>query len=174
MRIGIISDSHKRDDYTKEVLDFLISKEIAYIIHAGDFGTEENLNLLKLTNLPYIGVYGNNDAHLAKVSHKYNIKKEPYYFKIKETTFKLMHLPFYMSGDSDVVIFGHTHIFEHDFKGNSLFLNPGEICAREKPRIESVILEIKENRYNINYHFRQLDKTTWETEEYCYSTNKIE
>jgi predicted phosphodiesterase len=73
-----------------------------------------------------------------------------------------------MNGDSDVVIFGHTHIFESDFKNNTLFLNPGEICAREKPLSEFVLLDINEKRYLVNYFYRSIDSKIYKKEEYIY------
>lgn len=143
MKIGVLSDSHFKVEYTKEVIDLLKENGAEYLIHAGDLCLEENLKLLEESGLIYVSVFGNNDMSLISVSNKYNIKQEPYPFKIKDTTFKLMHLPFYMTGDCDVVIFGHTHIFESEYKNNTLFLNPGEVCAREKPLVECVLLEIK-------------------------------
>ncbi|MCV6607089.1 MAG: YfcE family phosphodiesterase, partial [Campylobacterales bacterium] len=147
MKIGVLSDSHHRVDLTKDAIDFLKKEGIEYLIHAGDLCKEDNLKLLQDSKLPYVTVFGNNDGSLLPLSLDYNIKKEPYLFKIKNIKFKLMHLPFYMNGDSDVVIFGHTHIFESDFKNNTFFLNPGEICAREKPLSEFVLLDIDEKRY---------------------------
>ena len=41
-------------------------------------------------------------------------------------------------------------MFECDYKNKTLFINPGEICARRKPLIECVKLEIKENEYIIS------------------------
>lgn len=79
-----------------------------------------------------------------------------------------MHLPYYMTGDCDVVIFGHTHIFESEYKNNTLFLNPGEVCAREKPLVECVLLEIKDNEYIINYYSRDINKKEFLKEEIIY------
>jgi len=157
MKIGILSDSHRKVDYTKEVVAFLKEKGSQYLVHAGDLCVEENLKCLEDSGLKYISVFGNNDMGLIPFSSKYNIKQEPYLFKIKETSFKLMHLPFYQTPDSDIVIFGHTHIFESDYKNRTLFLNPGEVCAREKPLIECVLLEINENEYIINYYSKDIN-----------------
>ena len=41
-----------------------------------------------------------------------DLVQEPHYFKLAKTKFKLMHLPFFMSPDSEVVIYGHTHAFD--------------------------------------------------------------
>jgi uncharacterized protein len=156
MKIGILSDSHLKSDYTKEVIDFLKEINSEYLVHAGDLCVEKNLELLEESGLTYVA------------SFKYNIKQEPYYFKIKETKFKLMHLPYHLTPDSDVVIFGHTHVFETDYKSNTLFINPGEVCAREKPLIECAQLEIKENEYIISRYFKNINEINFTKEEYKY------
>ena len=168
LKIALLSDPHREVEYQQEALDFLLSKGAEYIIHAGDLVCVANLEMLKKTGLPYICVFGNNDYSLAHLSNEYRIKKEPYCFKIKETTFKLMHLPYYLNNDTDVVIFGHTHQFETDYKGDTLFINPGEICAREKPKSECVFLEINENEYIINYYSRKINEKSFESKEIRY------
>ena len=168
MKIGILSDSHFKSDYTKEVITLLKEKGCQYLIHAGDLCIEKNLQLLKESALPYVSVFGNNDRNLVSISHKYVIKQEPYYFKIKDITFKLMHMPYHLTPDANIVIFGHTHMFECEYKNNTLFLNPGEVCAREKPLIECVLLEINENEYIISHYFKDINKNNYEREEYKY------
>lgn len=168
MKIGVLSDSHLKSDYTKDVIDFLKSEGCEYLIHAGDLCIEKNLELLEKSDLKYIAVFGNNDRNLFELSSSYNIKQEPYYFKIKDIKFKLMHLPYYLTSDADVVIFGHTHVFENDYKNNTLFVNPGEVCAREKPLIECVQLEIKENEYIIRRYFKKINENLFQKEEYNY------
>ena len=168
MKIGILSDSHLKSGYTKDVIDFLKEQNCEYLIHAGDLCIEKNLQLLKESGLTYIAVFGNNDRNLIGLSSDYNIKLEPYYFKIKDTKFKLMHLPYHLTPDSDVVIFGHTHKFECEYKNKTLFINPGEVCAREKPLIECVKLEINENEYIITHYFKSINEINFNKEEYKY------
>ena len=168
MKIGILSDSHMKSGYTKEVIDLLKQKGAQYLIHAGDLCIEENLKLLEESNLIYVSVFGNNDNSLISLSNRYKIKQEPYYFKIKDIKFKLMHLPYYMSSDANIVIYGHTHEFSSEYINDTLFLNPGEVCAREKPLIECAFLEIKENEYIISYYFRNTNEQFFKKEEYKY------
>jgi len=168
MKIAIISDSHTKVALTNDAIEFLKSQGAQYLIHAGDLIKEENLELLKNSGLPYVCVFGNNDYNLVEVAHKYNIHKEPYNFKIKEVTFTLMHMPYYMNAQTNVVISGHTHIFEHEYKNNTLFLNPGELCAREKPLSECVLLEINENEYIISYYYKKIDSKEYERKEIKY------
>jgi putative phosphoesterase len=77
-------------------------------------------------------------------------------------------MPYYMSGDTDIVIYGHTHIFEQKYLNGTLFINPGEVCAREKPLIECVVLEIKDNKYIINYNYKNININIWETKKFEY------
>ena len=168
MNIGILSDSHLKRDYTKDVIDFLKNEDCQYLVHAGDLCIEKNLQLLEESNLSYVAVFGNNDRSLLSLASKYNIKNEPYYFKIKDIKFKLMHLPYHMTPDCDVLIFGHTHKFESDYKNKTLFLNPGEVCAREKPLIECMKLQINENEYIITRYYRNINEENFKKEEIIY------
>ncbi len=169
MKIAVISDSHSKLDYLLECISLLKNEECEYLIHAGDFCFQEALDILKDSNLKTIKVFGNNDFHLINLIDKYNIKKEPYYFKIKDTSFKLIHIPNYLNPDSNVVIFGHTHEFYCEYINKTLFLNPGEVCAREMPFISCVKLEINENEYIITRFFRKTDENNFMKEEFKYA-----
>ena len=153
MKIGILSDSHHKNEY---------------LIHAGDICSLEGLNILKDSNLKYIAVFGNNDRNLFEYSSNFNIKTEPYYFKIKDISFKLMHIPNYLVPDSNIVIFGHTHKFHCEYINKTLFLNSGEVCAREKPIIECAKLEINTNQYIITHYFKNTNENNFMKEEFKY------
>jgi len=166
--IAILSDSHRKPELTKEAIEHLKKQGAQYIIHAGDLEIEHNLKLLKDSSLPYVSVFGNNDHNLIQYSNQYNINKEPYYFKIKENTFKLMHLPYYLSGDTDIVVFGHTHQFSVEYTNNTLFLNPGEICARNKNLTECALLKIDDTNFIVKYFFKTPNEQIWESQDYIY------
>jgi len=168
LKIAVLSDSHKKNSLTKDAIDFLKSQGAQYILHAGDLEIVENLQLLEDAKIPYVSVFGNNDRNLIQYSAQYNIRQEPYYFKIKELKFKLMHIPNYMSPDTDIVIFGHTHMFENEYTNDTLFLNPGEVCARNKNLTECVLLEITEDKYTIVYNFKKPEESIWNNKIYEY------
>ena len=155
MKIGIISDTHRKVAKAKKAINMLLKNGAEFIIHAGDIVEPEILELIKQTGLKYVAVYGNNDSHLLKYHNKYNLVKEPYYFKLANTKFKLMHMPYYMSADADIIVFGHTHMFLSEKKGSSLFLNSGEICARKKSLSECVMLEVTKHNYAVTYYWRE-------------------
>ena len=166
MKIGVISDIHSKTKYLEYAIDKLQKLNIEFLICAGDIVLEENLK--PINQFKNISVFGNNDFALLNLSAKYNIFKEPYYFKLDNKTFKLMHLPYYMSADCDIIIFGHTHKFEVNFINNTLFLNPGEICAREKPLIEFATLHITQEKYIIEHFFSNPSKINWDKETFSY------
>jgi len=155
MKIGVISDTHTKVTKAKKAIDFLLKEGVEFFIHAGDICEVEVLETLKKSGKKYVAVYGNNDAHLAEYHNKYNLVQEPYYFKLANLKFKLMHLPFYMNADSDVVISGHTHTFHSEYNNDTLFLNPGEVCARSKPISECAILDVTEHNFIVTHCTRE-------------------
>ena len=161
MKIGILSDSHTKTELHKEAIAHLLSLGVEYLLHAGDIMLEEHLKMLEETGLPYACVYGNNDTALISLHGKYNIFQEPYYFKIEELKVKIMHLPYYMSRDADLIVSGHTHIFEASLVKDSLFINPGEVCAREKPLSECAVVIVENASFEVTHYFRQLTQSEW-------------
>ncbi len=161
MKIGILSDSHKKTELHREALLHLLSLGVEYLLHAGDIMLEEHLQMLEETKLPYACVYGNNDTSLIALHGKYNIFQEPHYFKIEDLKIKMMHMPYYMSADSDLVVSGHTHMFEASLSNKTLFINPGEVCAREKPLSECALVIVKNKSFEVTHYFRELSQKEW-------------
>ena len=168
MKIGLLSDTHKKTDLSRHAVNHLVGEGAEFLIHCGDIGREETLAQLENSGLRYVAVYGNNDAHLAGVHNRYNLVQEPHYFKLAATTFKLMHLPFYMSADTDIVLFGHTHTFECDYKKQTLFLNPGEVCARSKPVSECAMLEVRPHVFNVTHFIRPLEQSGFDAHHFSF------
>jgi len=165
MKIGIISDSHKKVKKARKAVNMLLENGADFFIHAGDIVEPQTLDILEESKKKYIAVYGNNDTHLKEYHERYHLVQEPYYFKLANTKFKLMHLPFYMNNDAEVIIFGHTHKFKAEFVEGSLFLNPGEICARKKPISECVLLEILDDTFIVKYYTQTKDEDTYTLKE---------
>ena len=163
MKIGVISDTHNQMELTALMVQRLNEKSISYLIHAGDIGQDV---ADYLSTLPFrsVAVYGNTDTGLRDPGGNLILRKQPYYFKIGSTTFKLMHQPYFLSPDTDVVIYGHLHRFECQ-NAKALFLNPGEVCAREKPRSEGAILNLDD--FSVEYIYFDLEKKEFFEEKVC-------
>lgn len=172
MKIGLLSDTHKKEGRSQRAINHLKANGAEFLIHAGDIVKPEMLEHLKASGLRYIAVYGNNDAHLHEYHNKYNLVQEPHYFKLADTQCKLMHLPFYMNADAEVVLFGHTHIFECDFKNKTLFLNPGETCARDKPFSTCAMLEITKSTFFVTQYSRAVGDEEFEEQHYSFERSK--
>lgn len=168
MKIGLLSDTHTKKGRSQRAIDHLKAQGAEFLIHAGDIVKPEILEQLKQSGLRYIAVYGNNDAALHEYHQKYNLVQEPHYFKLSGTKCKLMHLPFYMSADAEVVIFGHTHVFECDFKNKTLFLNPGETCARDKPFSSCAMLEINDTSFVVIHYSRAVGSDIFVERHYSF------
>ncbi|MDD3337965.1 MAG: metallophosphoesterase [Lachnospiraceae bacterium] len=119
MRIGILSDTHGvLPEYFENEL-----KNCDYIIHAGDIGTERCYQQLKALSVPLYMIRGNCDhgrwaAYLP----------ESLAFHIDGLRFYLVHnindLPYRLE-DTDIVITGHTHVYQtYDYR-NICYINPG-------------------------------------------------
>ncbi len=172
MKIGILSDTHTKVKLAQESLAVLLEKGAEFIVHAGDICEVETLELLKNCGAHYVCVYGNNDAHLVQYHNDYHLVKEPHYFKLANTSFKLMHLPFYMTPDTEIVIFGHTHTFESRFVNGTLFLNPGESCARNKPISECALLEVTETSLFVTHLSKNKNETVFSEKHFAYTRKK--
>jgi putative phosphoesterase len=164
LRIGIISDTHRKAGRAKKAIDLLIDKQVEFILHAGDIVEEEVLEYLEKCPLRYAAVLGNNDFHLYKVVDKYNLTTEPHYFKLVGKTWKLMHYPKYMFPlDTDIIVYGHTHDVDITFNGKNLILNPGEVCAREHGFSTCMTLDIEENKYIVTLFYRKVKTKEWKS-----------
>jgi len=172
MKIGILSDTHKKENRSQKVIDHLMNNGAEFLIHAGDILKEKILEQLVQSGVPYVAVYGNNDAHLHEVHNRYNLVQEPHYFKLAETRFKLMHLPFYMSPDTEIVLYGHTHNFDCEFTNGTLFLNPGEVCARNKPLSECAMLELTDTHMIVTYYSRAIKTSHFEEQHFSFERRK--
>jgi putative phosphoesterase len=151
MKIGILSDPHTRTQLQREALKMLSREGVDYLLHAGDFVVRENIDSLAESGIPYAGVLGNNDNTLASYASAYRIGREPYYLALGGVKVKLMHMPYYMTPDTDLIIYGHTHRFEAGIENGTLYINPGEICAREKSRSECAIATLNDGEWEVEY-----------------------
>jgi putative phosphoesterase len=172
MKIGILSDTHKKENRSQKVIDHLMNNGAEFLVHAGDILKEQILEQMVHSGVPYVAVYGNNDAHLHEVHNRFNLVQEPHYFKLAGTRIKLMHLPFYMSPDAEIVIYGHTHTFDCEFTNGTLFLNPGEACARNKPVSECAMLELTETHMVVTYYSRALKSKHFEEQHFSFERKK--
>ncbi len=164
MKVGIISDTHKKVGRAKKAIDFLMDKNIEFLVHAGDIVKEEILEYMEALPIRYVAVLGNNDLHLYSVVDKYELVTEPFYFKLAGKTWKLMHYPRYMFPlDTDIIVYGHTHDVDITFNGKNLILNPGEVCARDHGFSTCMTLDIEDEKYIVTLYYRKVGEKEWKS-----------
>ncbi|WP_457596996.1 metallophosphoesterase family protein [Hydrogenimonas sp.] len=170
MIFGILSDTHKKAGRAQKAIEMLVEKGAEFLIHAGDIGKEETLAAMEATGLPYAAVLGNNDASLRDLRGRYALFTEPHYFDVGGLRIKLMHHPWFLSPDADLVVCGHTHAFAARLRQGTLFCNPGEVCARNKPISEAALVERLESGWRVVHCQRAIKERVWHYNEKILTT----
>ena len=139
-KIGIISDTHGL--LRPEILEIL--EDCDCIFHGGDINKPEILDTLGKMGSLY-AVRGNNDKDWAE-GLSTTLK-----FKVEDVNFFMVHNKKDVSwelGDTDIVIFGHTHkYFEKEIDGR-LWLNPGSCGPRRfDQEITMILMEVDGKKY---------------------------
>jgi len=52
-------------------------------------------------------------------------------------------------------------MFEASLVNDKLFINPGEVCAREKPLSECALVIVKNDSFEVAHYFRELSHQEW-------------
>ncbi|MGB9595782.1 MAG: metallophosphoesterase [Candidatus Poribacteria bacterium] len=133
MKIGIISDTHDNIPKIKEAVSIFNTKQVEFVIHAGDYIAPFSIALLDDLKCDYVGVFGNNDGEkigLAKKS-KYRIKVPPHNITLENRKIIILHEPndidnLIKSQNYDIIIYGHTHNPVIEKHNGILVINPGE------------------------------------------------
>ncbi|NPA56472.1 MAG: metallophosphoesterase family protein [Epsilonproteobacteria bacterium] len=163
MKVGVISDTHNRVDLTRLVVEELEREGIHSLIHAGDIGPEVASYLASLP-MESVAVYGNSDRGLEAPGGSLILGHQPLYFEMGGRRVKLMHQPYFLTPDSEIIIYGHLHRFQCE-RGRALYLNPGEVCGRERPRAEGALLDLDE--LSVHHLWYDLERGEWGREEVC-------
>lgn len=134
MLVGIMSDTHDNLIYTKKAIDLFNTKNVGFVIHAGDFTSPFTLKLFKELACKYVGIFGNNDGDklLLLERSEGNIHNQPYLFTLHNKKIIVLHEHHIIdaladSGHFDMVVYGHTHEAVVKKVKNTLVINPGEV-----------------------------------------------
>lgn len=138
-----MSDSHDHLDMIQKALLICRQKKVEAIIHCGDFIAPFSLKLLASINIPFYGVFGNNDGDKIKMIEytKTILKNVKLYERFGEINLNFKKIafthyfdlakPLAKSEQYDLVCFGHSHTWYCKKINSTLLLNPGEIMGKE-------------------------------------------
>lgn len=142
VRTGVVSDTHGL--LRPEVLRRLEGCDC--IIHGGDFGKESVLEQLEEI-APVYGVRGNNDWGWGQ---RLPLRLE---FELGGARFYLVHdrndLPPFL-GNTQVVVFGHSHRYCEERARGRLWLNPGS-CGwpRFRKEVTMAMLTVEDGQVSV-------------------------
>ncbi len=139
MRLGLLSDSHDHRLRIRDAVAILNRAGVDAVFHAGDYCSPFAVRDLGALDAPLHGITGNNDGDVREIGRAFaeiGARLESQWW---ETGFDgkrvlVMHEPRGVAdvaagGSYDLIVFGHTHERDERRIGNTLVVNPGEVCG---------------------------------------------
>jgi uncharacterized protein len=138
MIVGIMSDTHDYMPLIRTAVERFIQAGVGAVIHAGDFMSPITFDCFKGLTVPFHAVFGNNDGEMAFLRKRFaplgDIHERFHKVTLGNRRFVITHEndvveSLARSGDYDVVVHGHTHKTDVRRVGDTLIVNPGEVCG---------------------------------------------
>ncbi len=142
MLIGAISDTHDNLPQIEKAVKYLNEQNVGLVIHAGDYVAGFVIPKFKQLNCKLIGVFGNNDGDHELLKKRFSettnctihdrfasIEVEGYRIALLHGTETELLKTIIDCGYFDAVVHGHTHNRIIEKKGNTIAINPGELCG---------------------------------------------
>jgi hypothetical protein len=142
MLIGLIADTHDNLPMVDRAVKRLNEENVELVLHAGDYVAGFVIPRFKELKAKLIGVFGNNDGDHELLRKRFSENKRlELRGNFAEITADGLKIALLHGGDVellealidqerfDVVVYGHTHIAEIRRKGETLVVNPGEVCG---------------------------------------------
>ncbi len=159
MKLAVLSDSHDKMEKILKFIEIVKKENVSLVIHLGDFISpftfKLGFNLLKNSDIKFIGVFGNNDGEvigLLKMCYG-DIYKPPHFLEINNKKFLIMHEPYFidniMTNKIDFILYGHTHQMDIRKKKNLTIINPGELCGYITKKSTFVILDLEKGKNKV-------------------------
>jgi len=158
--IGIMSDSHDNIGSIRKAVRLFNTKDVDITIHAGDLISPFTASEFQKLDSELIAVYGNNDGEREGLKNAYKdiclledfkeISVEGWKFSIIHGTNPAIVDSLIKSAKYDVVVIGHTHKLEI-LNGNTLLINPGEVCGYLSSKQTVVLLDTDDLSFEVVY-----------------------
>jgi uncharacterized protein len=137
MRVGIVSDTHGHVAHTRPAVRMLESLDVEHVIHCGDIGSAEVVELF--APWPTDFVFGNCDTDQKSLQAAIEQAGQTCHgefgeFDLEGVRIALIHshearrfAAVVGSGRYQVVCYGHTHVALIEHRGETLVINPGAV-----------------------------------------------
>jgi hypothetical protein len=152
--IGLMADTHDYLPMVDKAVKRLNEESIELVLHAGDYVSPFVIPKFKELRPKLIGVFGNNDGDHDLLGKRFS-ENERLELRgtFAELTFDNVKIALLHGSDKellkslidcesfDVVVHGHTHNAEVYRKGETLIVNPGEVCGYLSGKSTIALLE---------------------------------
>src|SRR5579883_2495612 len=137
MRIGVVSDTHDRQEAVAEAVRLLLEQQVELILHCGDIESPDTVRVFK--GVPTHFVFGNWDKERAKLATAIKEIAGVHYDSFGFLTLAEKRIAWVHSHERhqlrqlenadyfDYVFYGHTHVREQHRTGRTLVANPGAL-----------------------------------------------
>jgi len=162
MLIGLISDTHDNLPQIEKAVNHLNNAGVQLVLHAGDYCAPFTLAKFKNLNCKLIGVFGNNDGDHELLKKRFsetpNCEAHGRFAQVDVGGYKiaLLHgdepeLLFALIGSQsfNAVVHGHSHNKGVEQRGNTLIINPGELCGYLTGKSTLCLLDTEKNEVEI-------------------------
>lgn len=139
MRVGLISDTHDHVVRIRQAVGILNQSGVDAVLHAGDYCSPFAVRELEGIQAPIHGITGNNDGDTYMLMRAFaeiggRLESQWWETDLGRRRALVMHEPRGIAeiadgGRYDLVVFGHTHEREERRIGDTLVVNPGEVCG---------------------------------------------
>lgn len=139
MRIGLISDTHDHVVRIREAVAILGRAGVEAVLHAGDYCSPFAVRELGALDVPLHGILGNNDGDVYQIGRAFaeigaRLESQWWETRIDRRRILVMHEPrgvidVAAADHYDLVVYGHTHERDERRIGDTLVVNPGEVCG---------------------------------------------
>lgn len=155
--IGLISDTHDNLPMVDKAVEALNQNNVGLVLHAGDYVSPFVVPRFKVLKARFIGVFGNNDGDHEFLKRRFSenerleIRGSFAKVVLHDVKIALLHgndeellNALIESGGFDVVVHGHGHDAKVYQMGNTLVVNPGEVCGYLTGRSTVALLDTEE------------------------------
>ncbi len=150
MKLGVLSDSHDNLPKIRAAVELFRARQVAHVIHAGDFVAPFALEPLAALDCPVLAVFGNNDGERVVLAERFELGEihpnlaaiELAGRRIAAVHYPELAEPLAASGDYDLVVYGHTHQVD-ERRQRALLLNPGEVGGWMTGRSTAAIVDLE-------------------------------
>jgi putative phosphoesterase len=150
MRIGVVSDTHDRQEAVAEAVRLLLEQHVELVLHCGDIESSETVRVFR--PIPTHFVFGNWDKDRAKLAAAIKDIGGTYFDSFGAIEIGGKRIAWVHSHERhhfrqlenadffDYVFYGHTHVREQHRTGKTLVANPGALF-RANPKT-CIVLDV--------------------------------